>query len=363
MKNLFITRKFPPTKGGMEKVAYELYIHLSKITEVELIKWGGANKWLFFILPYFLFKSIWILLTKKIDIVYLQDGLLAPLGLVLKIFRKPVAITIHGLDITYKNRFYQFLIPNCLKKLDKIICISNSTKQECLKRGIPEGKVTVIPDGISDEFYIAWDKKTIRNQLERRFNISLEDKKIILSVGRLVERKGFHWFVTEVIPKLIQQRKDFIYIIGGEGFFRKKIEVLIQNKLQDFVKILGQVENEDLKMLYNAADTFVMPNIRVKGDMEGFGIVALEAASCGLPVIASNLEGIKDAVKNNQNGFLVEPYDSEGFIKTICQLLENDEIRESVGKKAREFTLENYSWDKVTQQYLNEFEISIKKRQ
>ncbi len=111
------------------------------------------------------------MLTKKVDVIYLQDGLLAPLGLILKIFRKPTAITIHGLDITYKNKFYQFLIPRCVKRLDRIICISAATRQECLERGIPEKKMTVIPDGISDEFYLKnRDKEEIKKELEQKFN-------------------------------------------------------------------------------------------------------------------------------------------------------------------------------------------------
>ncbi|KAF5425658.1 phosphatidylinositol alpha-1,6-mannosyltransferase, partial [Candidatus Methanomarinus sp.] len=87
MTILFITRKYPPMRGGMEKVAYELYNHLSEIEEVLLIKWGGSNKWLPIVLPVFLIKSVSILSTKKINTVYLQDGLLSPLGVILKIFR------------------------------------------------------------------------------------------------------------------------------------------------------------------------------------------------------------------------------------------------------------------------------------
>lgn len=356
IKILFITRKYPPTIGGMERIAYELYTHLSKISEVKLIKWGGSNKWLPIVLPFFLLKSIWILLTQKIDVIYLQDGLLAPLGLILKIFRKSIIITIYGLDITYKNKFYQFLIPRYVRQLNKIICISSAAKQECLERSIPENKIVVVPSGIPDKFYVGKDKRATSVQLEKKFNISLKDKKIILSVGRLVERKGLHWFIEQVIPKLISQRKDFIYLIAGEGFFRKKIEDIIQNKeLYDYIKLLGEADDKKLRLLYNSADIFVMPNIPVEGDMEGLGIVILEAASCGLPVVASNLEGIKDAIKNGKNGFLVESRNADEFVRVINELLENNKKREELGEKARKFTLENYNWDKISKDYLEEF--------
>lgn len=357
MNILFITRKFPPTKGGMEKVAYELYKHLSEITNVELIKWGGSNKWLPLVLPYFFLKSCWVLLKKKIDIIYLQDGLLSPLGLLLKkISGKNVAITIHGLDVTYNNKFYQFLIPKCVSKMDKIICISQATKQECINRGIPEEKITVIPDGISDGFYLNEDKEVLKSALEKMADLKIKDKKVLLSVGRLVERKGIHWLVENVIPKLLKQRNDFVYLIAGDGIFKEKIkEVIRKNNLGDYVTMLGKVDDGVLKLLYNSSDILVMPNIPVEGDMEGFGIVALEAASCGVSVVASKLEGVKDAVTDGKNGFLVEAYNINEFVKTVNRLLDNDEKREEIGRNAREFSLENYSWNKIACVYSKNF--------
>ena len=165
---LFITRKFPPSKGGMERAALELSKHLSQITQVKLIKWGGSNKWLPLVLPYLLFRGLWSLLTNKIQVVYLQDGLLAPLGLIFKLFtRKPSIITLHGRDITYSNRLYQFLIPRCLKRLDRVVCVSEAIRSACCKRGVKVGKTVVIANGISDDFYLDTDKKKLRNELEQ----------------------------------------------------------------------------------------------------------------------------------------------------------------------------------------------------
>lgn len=353
---LFVTRKFPPSKGGMQRVAYELSQHLSKRANVRLVKWDGSNKWLPLVLPYLLLKSLWILISNKVQVIYLQDGLLAPLGLILKLFRVPIAITFHGRDITYESKLYQFLIPRCAEKLDKIICISDATKQQCAKRGISPGKIVVIPDGICDEFYMDEGKQELREQLSRRLGITLNNKKILLSVGRLVERKGFHWLVENVIPKLLEKEGDVLYLIAGDGAFRQRIEAATRQRgLQGHVLMLGIVDDKTLKTLYNVSDIFITPNIPVKGDMEGFGVVALEAASCGLPVVASNLEGIKDAIKHAENGFLVEPYSPEGFINAVRELLENDELREGFGARAREFTLKNYAWENVAGRYLKVF--------
>ncbi|UCG53985.1 MAG: glycosyltransferase family 4 protein [Dehalococcoidia bacterium] len=341
----------------MEKVAFELYNHLSALIDVKMVKYGGSNKWLPIVIPYLLIRAIGILLTKPVDVIYLEDGLLSPLGIILRIFRKPLVVTIHGLDITYINWLYQFVVPKCVGRLDRVVCISDATKKACLDRGIPERKVTVIPDGISDELYIHVNRQNLKEKLSKITQINLKDKKILLSVGRLVERKGIHWFVENVMSQIIKKRNDCIHLVVGDGSFSPQIqEIIDRDSLNDSVHMLGRIDEETLKLLYNASDLFIMPNIPVKGDMEGFGIVTLEASSCALPVIASNIEGIKDAIQNDKNGFLVEPKDAEGFIQTIEDLLRNDDFLKSFGQQAREFSLETYGWEKVAQKYQDEFE-------
>lgn len=354
---LFITRKFPPSKGGMERVAFELSKHLSGITEARLVKWGGSNKWLFLVLPYLFFRSLWVLISRKVHVIYLQDGLLAPLGLALKVLtKKPTVITIHGLDITHENKVYQFVIPRCVNRLDKVICVSTATKEACLERSIQQGKVTVIPDGISDELYMNDDKQKLRRKLSKELKINLNKREILLSVGRLVERKGIHWFVENVMRLLIEKDKNCIYLIVGDGNLSPQIQKAIEhNDLKNCVFMLGKVDDETLKTLYNVCNIFIMPNVPVKGDMEGFGVVALEASSCGVPVVASNLEGIKEAIEDGKNGILVKPKSVQGFTSTVKELLENNELRDRSGTQARKFTLENYSWEMMAQHYLEEF--------
>jgi len=341
-------------KGGMEMAAHELYRHLSQLTDVKLIKWDGSNKWLFLVLPYFLLKSCCtLLLKKKVKVIYLQDGLLSPLGVVLKnIFNKPVSITIHGLDITYKNSFYQFLIPRCVRKLDEIICVSTATREQCLKRRIPQNKIIVIPNGISDEFYIKEDIQKLKDKLSEKLKLNLKNKKIILSVGRIVERKGFHWFIENVLPKIIDKEKDAIYLIAGDGPLKERIKNSIMNiDMKKYAILLGKVDDETLKLLYNSSDVMVIPNIPVKGDIEGFGIVALEATSCGLPVVASNIEGIRDAIVNGKNGFLAEACSAERFSTRLLSMLGDTRRARGIGEKAREFTLENFAWRKIARAY------------
>ncbi len=349
---LYITRRFPPSRGGMERVSYELYTKISEMTNTDLVKWGGSNKWLVIVLPYFFLKACWILIKKDIDVIYIQDGLLSPLGLLLKnIFRKQTIITIHGRDITYKNQIYQSLIPNCVSKLDKIICISNATKEQCIIRNIPENKIVVIPNGVSDIFYIDEDKKLLRRGLSKKFGIMLENKKIILSVGRLIERKGFHWFIEEVLPRILTEGNDIIYLIAGDGPLKNKIKASIDKvKMEKYAFLLGRVSDNTLKLLYNSADLLLMPNIHVDGDMEGFGIVGLEAGSCDLPIIASNIEGMRDFVEDEINGFLVESKNIDEFIERIKT--SNNFFNENIRKRV----LMKYEWPQITKKYLEVFD-------
>jgi glycosyltransferase involved in cell wall biosynthesis len=144
------------------------------------------------------------------------------------------------------------------------------------------------------------------------------------------------------MPKLNPQ---YLYVIAGDGPEKNNIQKIItQKKLQKRVFLLGKIDSETLKFLYNLADIFVMPNIKVKGDMEGFGIVALEAASYGLPVIASNIEGIKDAVLEGTTGFLIEEKNSFKFVEAIKKInLNREKIIKAVQNK--------FSWTIIAKQY------------
>jgi glycosyltransferase involved in cell wall biosynthesis len=339
----------------MERAAFELSRHLSAITEVKLIKWGGSNKWLPLVLPWLLLRGLLALLTCKIRVIYLQDGLLAPLGLILKLLTsKPVTITVHGRDITYDNRLYQTVIPRCLKRLNEVICVSEAIREACCKRGINANKTAVIANGVSDEFYLSIDKEQLRNKLGIKLKRDLGERKILLTVGRFVEKKGIHWFVEEVMPKLSDN--TFVYVIAGAGILEPTIRSSIEeHQLQNDVFLISWADDDMLRLLYNAADIFVMPNVPVEGDMEGFGLIALEAASCGLPVVAADLEGIRDAIQDGKNGFLVEPGNPQGFIEKIKELLEDDEKRHAFGERARQYTLENFGWDKMAREYLEIF--------
>jgi phosphatidylinositol alpha-1,6-mannosyltransferase len=345
--------------GGMEKQNYELITNLSSLVNKSLIALKKSQINLIWFLPYALIKSIFTITTKRIDIIHLGDGLLAPIGLILKfIFNKKVIVTVHGLDITLNNRFYQLIVLSSLRKLDKIICVSNSTRHECLKRKVNPNKCVFIPNGIeSGRLSLKTSRETQIKSIETEFRINLKNKKILLSVGRLVKRKGVYWFIDNVMSML---GNNTILIVVGDGPEKARIARIVnKKKLKDNVFLLGRIEEDSLKNLYNAADIFVMPNIKVKGDMEGFGIVAIEAASLGIPVVASGIEGIKDAIHNEKNGYLVNPYDAKSFTDKIKYIFKNEKRMKSFSLSSKKFTHDNYDWKRINQLYYQEFKKTL----
>lgn len=363
MKILFVSHAYPPTVGGVETQNFELARWLSKIdgVEVEIIANGKGRWFLPFFAPYALLKSL--LLLPKNDLVLLGSGMLAINGWFIKLFsRKPVISVIHGLDINYNSSslgiwyekilifIYQSLWTKVfLPKLDKFIAVGNETVRVAIEAGIAQDKIVFIPNGVDTERNLV---SATREDLDKILNISTNGKKIILTSGRLAKRKGVAWFVRNVMPKLSD---EYIYIIAGDGKDKENIlKAITEQKLENKVKLLGYVTNEVRNVLWATCDLFIQPNIKIPGDMEGFGISVIEAGACRLPVLASDLEGLKDAIKNGRNGFLVRSEDSQAYVAKIKELFADGNPRETYGQTVRNYVVENYQWNKIAERYLAE---------
>jgi glycosyltransferase involved in cell wall biosynthesis len=355
---LFITRKHPPSVGGMQKLSQSLTKEVGRLTPTSTIFWGGSTIFVPFFIVYAFVRALFTVpRSNHVKLIHLSDALLTPLGVALRfLLRVPVVVTVHGLDVTYANRAYQWLIPRCLKRMDKIICVSSYTRHQCIKRGVPAHLCEVVPNGVNlDEFSDEHSERGMQN-LRRLAGHRLRDRKVLLTVGRLIERKGVVYFLTDVMPKLLAVRQDFCYLIVGEGPQRELLETRITSlHLEDHVVLLGQVDDETLRASYHLSDLFIMPNIPVQNDIEGFGLVAIEAAAAGRYVVATKLDGIPEAIVSGQNGILLDPLDSEAFAQAILELLEDDERRKQLGQQAREFVWRRYSWDIIARRYLRVF--------
>lgn len=363
MKILFISRAYPPIVGGIENQNYALSLWLSKIAEVRIIANRYGRKFLPIFAPIAAIQAL--LLIKKYDVVLLGDGVLSVVGWLVKIFtKKPVVCVIHGLDINYNSAslgvwyekaliflYRKFWLDIFIKKMDHFIAVGNETVNQAIKAGILPEKIVFIPNGVDTDKFSG---KYPREKLDEVLGENSDGKKFLLTSGRLVKRKGGAWFIRNVLPSLPE---NVIYLVAGAGPDQKNIEAAIkESRLEARVRLLGYISDETRNILFGTCDIFIQPNIKVEGDMEGFGISVLEAASSGIPVVASRLEGLQDAIKDRQNGFLVESKDAAAWVAKINEILGKDDFRQEFGEKARQFVIDNYSWGKISRRYLEEIE-------
>jgi phosphatidylinositol alpha-1,6-mannosyltransferase len=354
---LFISRKYPPSIGGMEQLNYHVATGVAARRPGRLIKWGGSQKRLPLFVPFALVRALIVLATKSVGLIYLGDLVLAPLGWFLRLVsRKPVAIMAHGLDVIYPNALYQWVILSCVRQLDAVICNSQHTRQACLARGVRHERTVVIPVGV-DPSTLALDLTEDDSMVwRRRWGLTDRSKRILLSVGRLVQRKGVSFFVSQVLPTLRARRGDWTYLVIGDGPEREAIAAAVRkHNLEDAVCLLGQVPCDELRAAYALASVFVMPNIPVPGDVEGFGIVTVEARMAGLPVVASDLEGIVDSFASEDDGVLVSAGDAQAFVAALDGLLDAELTLEA--RQARHDRIASrYSWDCVIEKFLTAFQ-------
>jgi phosphatidylinositol alpha-1,6-mannosyltransferase len=353
---LFITRKHPPSVGGMQQLSYHLTQAISRRVPSYIIKWGGSQKWLPLFVPYALVRALLILGTKPVTLIHVGDPVLAPLGLLLRwVGRRPVVTTAHGLDVIYPNRLYQAVMPACVKRLDFVICISESTRQQCLARGVEAGRTQVIPVGVEPEALRVSLSPEEQGHWLDRWGLQPRPKHVLLTVGRLVPRKGVLFFVSQVLPEVVKRRDDCVYLVVGDGPERGIIEAAVrERRLDRVVRMLGQVPAEELQAAYAMADLFVMPNMPVRNDPEGFGIVTVEARAAGLRIVASAIEGIVDSFTSADDGLLVPPGDTEAFVEAIDRGLETKlTVEERERRRGR--TVSQYGWTYIAEEYLTVF--------
>lgn len=347
-KILFVSRACRPDAGGMERLSFELLSGLTRDQSLDvtsIIHTGSRAS-----SPLFVFTSLWQVLSaaKHADIVYLGDPMLSLAGFLCKKFLgKKVAVTVHGLDITYPNLLYQLYLKLFFRRFDTYLPISAYVASILRAKHSPTGAVTVINPGIHDAYY---DPSVTRAHASTLLKIDLTDKIILYTNGRLTRRKGHAWFIANVLPNLPQ---NVVYVISGTGQEEKNIirtadAVHVSNR----IILTGRVSDKEVKILYNTCDAFIQPNIPVRGDAEGFGLVVVEAASCAKPVFAADIEGIKDAITNAKNGRLLPAGNSKQWVSALSEWIKNYSGQTSAeAVYARTFTLAKFSWDKVIPKY------------
>lgn len=362
MRILYISHLHPPENaplknmGGMQRVSMQLVNELESRPNIEIksiiqhAPWKGIEIRTSFFLARLARKLPSIVNEFKPDVILFSSMVTASLA---KLTREridvPMVTINHGQDVKMPIGLYQKFVPKVFDALDGVISVSRSTRDECIKRGMAPEKGVALPNGFDmSDFKEVPNKEIARKSIEKAFSIDLSDKKLLLTVGRQVKRKGHEWFISEVLPKI---KSEVVYLAIGEGPEHDRlIEVLSTSEVKAKVVLAGKQPDSILKEAYSATDLFIMPNIPVSGDMEGFGIVLLEANLAATPAVASDLEGIKDVVENGKNGYKIPIYEPEKFANKVDEILNNG--LNILAKQSRSYVEENFAWDKVAERYI-----------
>lgn len=365
MRILFISRAYPPVIGGIENQNAGIAKYLAKETEVLTLANTRGKKFLPVFLPWVTLRALFLM--RKYDALLLGDGVLGPIGALLSIVypKKKFFSIIHGLDITFAKKrslmgkIYRSVNIPSLKMMDRLIMVGNETIEQAVLAGIDRKLCTFIPNGIDPD---ALHKHIDREKLDALLSASTAEKKVILRIGRYVRHKGVLWFLKNVLPKL---PKEYIFVAGGgtpttkiagdDNIYPLCEKTVKKQYLEKRVFLLKNISQDTLEVLFNTCDLYVSPNIAVPGSMEGFGINLLEATTCEKVVLASNHEGLKDAIHEGKNGFLLPPGDAPVWITKIQELGNKDsQFLKDFGASARRHTIEHFSWEKIAKKYLEE---------
>ena len=347
-KILLVAGVFPPGIGGMQNYYYNLCKHSGHEVTVLAPKYDGDEPFdadqPFNIIrgPFMKNERVHVaswprlfsyvrrtLRQEKIEVTIYGYILIGFIGLLLKLLSgHKYAISTHGMDMLMFRRVWglSFIVKHILQRADMVFTNSEFTKKLVLGYGVPFNKIELVYPGVESE-YEKQDKST-----KLMHQHKLEGKYVLLSVGRLVRRKG-HDRVIESMPAIVQSLPNAIYLIVGDGPERKRLEQLSsQLGMSEYVVFVGSVQGSGLlNEYYNLCDQFIMISRELaKGDAEGFGIVYLEAASAGIPVIAGNSGGVGEAVLDGVTGLLVDPESTREIKEAVLSLHDNAQLREAL---------------------------------
>jgi len=304
------------------------------------------NRWIklyIFIKNFFKIRK----LIQEADIIHV---LAEPYSLIayLTCRKRPMVITFHGTyAVDALNKWYlKGLYSRVYKKAQKIICISQFTKEEVLKK-IPDlNNLIVINNGVDYSKFRAYDLSKLR------------ENKSIVSVGALMARKGYHISIPAV-AEVVKKYPDLkYYIIGSQKnkeYFNQLNDLVKKHSLKENIIFLENVSEKDLINYYYQSDLFLLTPIYVEGSkFEGFGLVYLEANACGKPVIGTYGCGAEDAIKDHYNGLLVEQNNIGQTSQAIINILSNPDLAKTMAQDSKKWA-QSHDWSKIVLEYIEEY--------
>jgi phosphatidyl-myo-inositol dimannoside synthase len=293
-------------------------------------------------------------IIKESDIHVAAFGAAAPLGLLSASMkragiRKTVALT-HGHEVWWAKVFpFNLALRRIGTTVDSLTFLGEFTQQaisRALSKTAAAHMVKIAP-GIDVDHFIPQDASQLRKELK------LENKRVIVSVGRLVHRKGQDHLIQS-LPEILKSVPDAHVLMVGQGPYLSHLKKLVaRHNVADHVSFIGRIQYAQLPQYICAGDVFAMPSrSRFFGlEVEGLGIVYLEASACGLPVIAGSSGGAPDAVLNGVTGFVVDGQNNQEIAAAAIRLLGDLDGAKTMGAARREWIIENWRWEIWSQHF------------
>lgn len=342
---LVVTRNLPPLVGGMERLIWHAIEELRSGYQVQVVGPSGCKHKLhpdvYAIevqlrpMVIFLFSStlaaIWSTIRHRPNIVFAGSGLTAPIvWLIARLSRARCIVYLHGLDVRARHPVYQSVWLPFFRYFDHVLVNSSYTRQLALEAKVPSECITILHPGVEMPDMAHVQEKNRAFRLRYNFGHS----PIMLCVGRITPRKGLLYFVENILPLIVLEApKSILVVIGDDPVDalqtvadeRARVRSsLIEKGLETKVKFLGICSDEELDNAYFAADVLVFPVQQSNHDIEGFGMVALEAAAHGLPTVAFSVGGVPDAVSDGTCGKLIRPNDKVLFAQAVIKHIQGE---------------------------------------
>jgi phosphatidyl-myo-inositol dimannoside synthase len=233
-----------------------------------------------------------------------------------------------------------------LSRADVVLAGSQFTAGLTRDLGVDAARIRVTHYGTDPSRFQPRDATALRERL------GLGSRPVLLTIARLVARKGIDT-VLDALPRVLAAHPDAVYVIAGDGPEAESLKALSRRLgVERAVHFAGVVTDEELSLWYSLSDVFVMPSRSDPPDVEGFGIVFLEAAACERPVVAARAGGIPDAVAHGVTGVLVPPGDAAALGAELAALLADPARRAELGRRGRERVLADFTWDRVVDRTL-----------
>jgi len=366
-RHLLVTNDFPPKVGGIQSLLWEWWRRLpSDQFAVLTSPYKGAREWdaqqpfrvervrESVLLPH-------PLMVKRIndlardfgaDFVVLDPAV--PLGIIGPNLDLPYAVVLHGAEVTVPGRLpgSQQVLGRVLRRATHCIAAGNYPAREAERAAGRALPTTVVAPGVDTDRFRVLDDDARRGARER-FGIPI-DAELIVGVSRLVPRKGFDTAIAAV-ARMARARPNLELVIAGAGRDEGRLARLARDRGAP-VRFLGRVSFEDLPLLYGCADVFTMlcRNRWLGLEQEGFGIVFLEAAACGVPQVAGASGGAAEAVDDGVTGIVVDDPDNvDEVVKAFEHLLDDDAVRRSMGAAARVRAEAEFSYEVLAEKLWN----------